>query len=60
MTRTRPPGGHPPPERALLADGRELELRALAAEICRRYDAEFPDERERYGPAGLVGIFKRS
>ncbi len=24
----------------------------MAEEICRRYDAEFPDERERYGPAG--------
>lgn len=26
----------------------------LAREICRRYQAEFPDEQERYGEAGLA------
>jgi len=30
-----------------------VDLTTLAAETCAAYDAEFPDERERYGPAGL-------
>lgn len=47
----RPPSGAPPPERAEI-DGRRFDLRDLAAEIARRYFAEFPDEIERYGPAG--------
>jgi hypothetical protein len=37
---------------AVLADGQPLDLAALAAEICRRYRAEFPDEEQRYGEAG--------
>jgi hypothetical protein len=31
-----------------------LDLAALAREICRRYRAEFTDERERYGDAGVA------
>jgi len=31
-----------------------LGLRALAEEICRRYRAEFPDEQQRYGDAGVA------
>jgi hypothetical protein len=41
----------PPPERAPLVDGSEVELRPLAEEACRRYRAEFPDEQGRYGDA---------
>ena len=51
--RLEPPSGHPPPERAV-APGGELDLVALAAEVCERYRWEFPDERERYGEAGVA------
>jgi hypothetical protein len=44
---TEPPSGQPAPE---TMDG--LELVALAEQICARYRAEFPDEEQRYGPAG--------
>ena len=47
-----PQGGTPPPAVSRDADGREIELRPLAKEICRRYREEFPDEQERYGEAG--------
>jgi hypothetical protein len=30
-----------------------LDLEALAAEVCARYRAEFPDEEGRYGEAGM-------
>ena len=43
----------PPPLRAVSPLGEELDLEALAQETCRAYDAEFPDERERYGAAGM-------
>lgn len=52
MTRTRPPSGHPPPARAETEGGQVLDLEGLADAVCRRYEAEFPDERERYGDAG--------
>ena len=50
---TRPPGGMTPPARAALA-GREIDLVAHAREICSRYRAEYPDEQERYGDAGMA------
>ena len=50
--RPAPPSGRPPPRRAELADGTEVDLEALATEICARYRAEYPDEDERYGAAG--------
>jgi hypothetical protein len=37
-----------------LPDGTVLDVVALARETCRRYRAEFPDEEERYGDAGLA------
>jgi hypothetical protein len=49
--RPEPPSGEPPPRHVRLGD-EDLDLEALAAEICARYAAEFPDERERYGDAG--------
>ena len=53
--RLDPPGGQPPPTAARLRDADdELDLAALAREICRRYREEFPDERERYGDAGMA------
>jgi hypothetical protein len=51
---TKPPSGYPPPAEAQLVDGRTLDLRALAEEICGRYRAEFPDEEQRYGEAGMA------
>ena len=50
---TERPSGHPPPLVARLYDGEDLDLRELAKEICSRYRAEFPDEQERYGDAGV-------
>ncbi len=32
-----------------MGDGPPLDLGALAREICRRYQDEFPDDQERYG-----------
>jgi hypothetical protein len=51
---TEPPSGAAPPEAAQLDGGELLDLRALAEEICSRYRAEFPDEQERYGDAGIA------
>ena len=42
----------PPPVRAMTASGRELDLTALAAEVCAAYFAEFPEDAKRYGAAG--------
>jgi hypothetical protein len=47
----RSPSGAPPPATVEI-DGRRIDLTALADDICRRYGAEYPDERERYGAAG--------
>jgi hypothetical protein len=48
-----PSGGLPPRSRRCRRPAANSTC-ALAAESCRAYDAEFPDERERYGPAGLA------
>ena len=47
-----PSGGTPPPATAIVR-GETLDLAPLAREISRRFLLEFPDERERYGDAGL-------
>ena len=52
MTATRSPGGAAAPA-VVVVDGRSLELEPLATEVARRYRDEFPDERDRYGDAGL-------
>lgn len=52
--RLAPPSGEPPPERTRGVGGAEVALRPLAEEVCRRYRAEFPDEHERYGDAGIA------
>jgi hypothetical protein len=52
MTRPAPPGGASPPTQAFTSEGAPVDLRPFAQEICRRYQSEFPDEAERYGPAG--------
>jgi hypothetical protein len=51
-SRPAPPSGSPPPTRALTAGGEAVDLVAIADEVCTRYQEEFPDERQRYGPAG--------
>lgn len=48
------PSGHPPPARAVLPDGTNLDLASYAREICRRYRTEFPDEEGRYGANGVA------
>ena len=47
----RRPSGTPPPATSEI-DGRRVDLVALADEVCRRYELEYPDEQERYGEAG--------
>lgn len=46
-----PAGGQPPPRTARV-ENTQLDLEAVAAEICDRYHAEFTDENARYGDAG--------
>lgn len=43
----------PPPQRATSPRGQEVDLGEIARKTCAAYDDEFPDERERYGPAGM-------
>ena len=52
MSRPAPPSGMPPPELVTGPHGRRIDLVAIARKTCVAYDREFPDERERYGPAG--------
>jgi hypothetical protein len=52
--RLEPPGGFPPPTSASIGDGATLQLQPLAREVCRQYAVEFPDEGQRYGPAGTA------
>jgi hypothetical protein len=52
MTGLRPPTGAAPPREARLADRSTIDLQPLAEAVCTRYQAEFPDEHDRYGPAG--------
>jgi hypothetical protein len=47
-----PPSGQAPPVRVELPSGEALDLALLAAEVCARYEAEYPDEQQRYGEAG--------
>jgi hypothetical protein len=50
--RPAPPSGQPPPETADLPDGTRIRVAPIAERVCERYAGEFPDEEERYGPAG--------
>jgi hypothetical protein len=50
---TERPTGTPPPTEARLPGGRVVDLVDAAAEICRRYAAQFPDEAPRYGDAWM-------
>jgi hypothetical protein len=52
MSRPTPPSGANPPAQTLTAAGDAIELVPLAQDICSRYRSEFPDEDQRYGPAG--------
>ena len=36
----------------LTPDGGMVDVRELTQEVCRRYRDEYPDEEQRYGPAG--------
>lgn len=50
---TAGPSGPPPPEAVTTTDGSRLALQPLAAEVCRRFRAEFPDYEDRYGEAAV-------
>ena len=54
--RLRPPegGDEAPSVSSPLAGSDTLDLVALATAICELYRLEFPDERERYGDAGIA------
>ena len=54
--RLQPPAGgeEAPKVSSPLGGGATLDLVALATAICERYAVEYPDERERYGPAGAA------
>ena len=54
--RLRPPegGDEAPRVSSPLGGGQPLDLVALATTICTRYRLEYPDERERYGDAGIA------
>jgi hypothetical protein len=47
----RRPSGAPPPHTARL-NGQDVALLPLAERVAATYDAEYPDERRRYGDAG--------
>jgi hypothetical protein len=53
MRRVDPPSGAPPPTQTQHSDGTLIDLEAIAGQVCERYQQEFPDERERYGEAGV-------
>lgn len=51
--RLRPPRGGAQPPATVTVAGEPLFLAPLAHEVARRYFAEFPDDRDRYGDAGF-------
>jgi len=51
--RVAPPSGAAAPLEIEASDGSTVDLRSLAKQVCARYRAEFPDEEERYGDAGM-------
>ena len=52
MAPLAPRGGMRPPQTVTTPSGCEIDLLAIARAVCRAYDGEFPDDRERYGRAG--------
>ncbi|MGO9752263.1 MAG: hypothetical protein ACLP8S_30540 [Solirubrobacteraceae bacterium] len=52
MSRIEPPSGAIPPETFELADGATVDLGPLARQLCEEYFALYPDDLERYSPAG--------
>ncbi len=42
-----------PPTDVVSPHGQKLDLLAIARRTCTQYDLEYPDERTRYGPAGM-------
>ncbi|MGO9751874.1 MAG: hypothetical protein ACLP8S_05980 [Solirubrobacteraceae bacterium] len=52
MSRVEPPSGAIPPQAFELADGTTVDLGPLAQQLCRDYFGLYPDDIERYGPAG--------
>jgi hypothetical protein len=54
MNRSAPPTGATPPRAFQLADGTTIDLGPLARQLCTSYYEAYPDDRERYGEAGLA------
>lgn len=54
MNRPEPPSGATPPQTFELADGITIDLGPLAFELCEQYYQLYPDDVERYGPAGQM------
>jgi hypothetical protein len=52
VNRTNPPSGVNPPETFELADETQVDLSPLARRLCEQYYEIYPDDLERYGPAG--------
>lgn len=51
--RLAPPSGMAPPIHSELPDGASVDLVGLARTVAEAYRDDFPDEDERYGPAGF-------
>jgi len=52
MNRPAPPTGVTPPQAFELGDGTQIDLSPLARTLCEHYYTLYPDDLERYGPAG--------
>jgi hypothetical protein len=52
VTRPEPPSGVNPPAAVGAGDGTSIDLAPLATRLCDLYFDAYPDDVERYGPAG--------
>ena len=52
MNRTEPPSGAKAPQSIELANGTTVDLGPLAQQLCQDYFELYPDDLDRYGPAG--------
>ncbi len=50
----RRPGGAAPPVEVMAPGGGSVDVRVLAEEVARRYFAEVPEDRDRYGDLAVA------